>query len=117
MSQRTKQLGNDGEELACNYLCKQNYKIIDRNVRFKYGEIDIIAQKGDDIVLVEVKTKQNLSQGKPEEMVNIFKQNKLRLLARALLQKYPENNIRIDVIAIDFSQNDPIINHINNAII
>ncbi len=117
MTKKTKQLGNKGEDLACEYLQKNYYQIIGRNVRLKYGEIDIIAAKSDDIILVEVKTKQNFDQGLPEEMVNITKQNKLRLLARALAQKYDEKNIRIDVIAIDFSKNKPKINHIINAII
>ena len=83
MTKKTKQLGNNGEDLACSYLYKKNYKIIGRNVRLKYGEIDIIAAISNDIVLVEVKTKQNFDQGLPEEMVHITKQNKLRLFSLA----------------------------------
>lgn len=116
MTKKTKQLGNKGEDLAESYLAKLNYEIIGRNVRNRYGEIDIIAKISDDIVLVEVKTKIVFDQGDPEEMVNYFKQKKLRLLARALSQQYPDNNIRIDVIAIDLSRCTPRINHVINAV-
>jgi len=116
MTYRRKQLGASGEDLAANYLEKIGYEIIERNKRFKFGEIDIIACYGDYVVLVEVKTKTSLAQGRPEEEVDYFKQKKLRLLARALEQIYPKNNIRIDVVAVDKTEFTPKINHIINAV-
>lgn len=111
-----KALGKSGEDLAAEFLKTQNYQIIARNSRNKFGEIDIIAKDGDFVVLVEVKTKQYISQGRPEEQVDWFKQRKLRLLARALSKDYPENSIRIDVVAIDLTLPEPKINHIVNAV-
>lgn len=116
MSLKRKKLGNEGEQIASEYLQKIGYKIIDRNHRTHFGEIDILAQDGGYIVLVEVKTKTNLDQGLPEEKVDYFKQNKLKLLSRYLLQQYPERNIRIDVIALDLSNKVEKLNHIINAV-
>ena len=116
MSFARKNLGYDGEKLAADYLEKQNYKILARNVRYKQGEIDILAQDKKQIVLVEVKTKTIFDQGTPEEMVNFFKQRKLCLLGKVLLQKYPGRQIRSDVVAVDLCTDRPAINHIIDAV-
>lgn len=116
MTYHRQQLGASGENLAAIFLESIGYKVLERNKRFKFGEIDIIAQDGDVIVLVEVKTKTSLVQGRPEEEVDYFKKKKLRLLARGLEQIYPDQNIRIDVVAVDKTGDGPIINHIQNAV-
>lgn len=116
MTFQRKFLGYSGEEIAKNYLVDKNYQIIGRNIVLKIGEIDILAKDGDFLVIVEVKTKTNFTQGRPEEEVDYFKQKKLRLLARALSQKYPNKNMRIDVVAVDMSDVEPKINHIINAV-
>lgn len=116
MTMQRKKLGSSGEDLACKYLESEKYEIINRNIKLKFGEIDIIAAKGDYVVLVEVKTKTIFDQGRPEEMVDYFKKRKLRLLARSLCQNYPGKNVRIDVIAVDETQARPRINHIINAV-
>jgi hypothetical protein len=51
-----RKVGDIGESVACNYLLKENYKIIGRNYLKKFGEIDIIAEKGGIYHFVEVKT-------------------------------------------------------------
>lgn len=115
MSKKTnKILGNKGEKIAENYLKNKNYKIIKKNFRNQYSEIDIIAQSGDYIVLIEVKTKSNSSFGEPEEMVNFYKKQKLIKAAKYFYAKYPKYNIRIDVIAISIDNNK--INHYINAV-
>jgi len=112
-----KQLGASGEVLAEKYLRQKNYKILGRNIRLKFGEIDILAQKGEDIVLVEVKTKTSLGFGAPFEEVDYFKKKKLWNLARAVSQKYPDKNIRVDVVSIlMLHNNEPQIEHIENAV-
>lgn len=116
MSYERKQLGASGEDLAADYLEGIGYRILERNKRFKFGEIDILAAHGEFVVLVEVKTKTSLGQGRPEEEVDYFKKRKLRLLAKALEQIYPGRNIRIDVVAVDKTQFTPKINHIINAV-
>lgn len=116
MTFQRKFLGHSGEEIAKEYLESKGYKIIGQNIRLKMGEIDLLAADGDFLVLVEVKTKISFTQGVPEEEVDYFKQKKLRLLARVLTQKHPTKNIRIDVVAVDMSTQEPQINHIINAV-
>lgn len=112
-----KQLGASGEELAKEFLISKGYKILERNLRLRVGEIDILAQEGETIIIVEVKTKRYVRQGHPEEQVDYFKQRKLRLLARSVTQLYPDRPIRIDVVAIDKTSYSAKINHIVNAVI
>ena len=98
MSISTITAGALGEKAACELLQKQGYKIIDRNFRTRYGEIDIIAldfsNKLETLVFVEVKTRWNLDYGYPEEAVT---PRKLRLVAHP---KTPDL-LRIDVVAIE----------------
>ena len=110
-----KNLGKSGEDLAESFLRHNDYKILGRNIRFKFGEIDILAKDGDDIVLVEVKTKTSDEFGEPIEEVDYFKKKKLYQLARALNQKYPDKNIRIDVIGIKSGPTTEI-EHVENAV-
>ncbi len=116
MTFQRKKLGESGEKIAGKYLINKGYKIIGRNVRLRVGEIDIIAQDGDYIVLVEIKTKTRFDQGRPEEMVNWHKAKKLRLLSRAVIKDYPNKNLRIDVVAVDKTSREPKINHIISAV-
>lgn len=111
-----KQLGSSGEDLATDFLESKGYKIIERNLRLRVGEIDILAQDSGTIVIVEVKTKRYIRQGHPEEQVDFFKQRKLRLLARSVTQLHPDRPIRIDVVAIDKTLYPARINHIVNAV-
>lgn len=109
-----KALGKYGEDLAREYLENKGYKLIGQNVRLFCGEIDLLMQDKDALVIVEVKTKSNLSFGLPQEMVNYNKRRKLLQLGRALWQKFPRYTIRIDVVAID--KGNDTIEHIVNAV-
>ena len=66
----TKILGNAGENLAAAYLENHGYRILERNYRCKQGEIDIIAQKCDVLVFIEVKTRRTLRYGTPGAAVD-----------------------------------------------
>ena len=117
MQNKSKCLGNKGEEIAAKYLEEKGYKIISRNVRLKFAEADIIAESGDYLVIIEVKTTKPYGKfGYAEELVRYKKQKKLLNIARYYLQKYPDKKIRIDVIGIDMSSGSPKINHIKNAV-
>ena len=106
-----------GEDLAAEYLTKNKYKIIDRNLELFCGEIDILAEVRGTIVIVEVKTVRGSGFGLAQELVRYKKQQKLKLLGRAIAQKYPTSTIRIDVIGVDFSCGMPAkIEHIINAV-
>lgn len=115
---KNKEVGNEGEQRACDYLISKNYKILERNLRLFCGEIDILAEsprrlgQKRSIVLVEVKTVSGSGFGGAVDLVRYKKQLKLKTLARALEQEYPGRTIRIDVIGVDGDR----INHIENAV-
>lgn len=100
----TKELGNLGERIACEYLVEKGLNILGKNYKIKFGEIDIIAKKKGVIHFVEVKTIIDNDDGFfPEQHVNYKKQRKLRSLAQIWLEKnkYPqETSHQIDVIGI-----------------
>ena len=100
-----KDLGKKGEELAAEFLKDKGYEILTRNFRSKFGEIDIIAKKGDFLVFVEVKTRWSREYGTPEEAVT---KSKLRSIVKTgeyfkLLNPETPEAMRIDVVAIDLS--------------
>lgn len=113
---KNKSTGNLGEDAAAEYLSNKGYKIIERNLRLFCGEIDILAEDKKTIVLVEVKTVRGSGFGLAQDLVRYKKQQKLKLLARALSQEYPSRTIRIDVIGVDYSDIEPKIEHIVNAV-
>ncbi len=110
MTFERKQFGSEGERRAARFLKSIGYDILGTNVTTKIGEIDILAQDNDTIVIVEVKTKTDSHRGSPEEMVGWKKQRKLISLGRQVLQRFPDHNIRIDVVAIEGKE---IRHHIN----
>lgn len=94
-----------GENLACEYLKQQGYKILARNFRcHRYAEIDVIAAKGNCISFIEVKTRASLYYGNPEVAVTRAKQHKIMRCAQYYLQLngyhhfYPK--LSFDCIAI-----------------
>ena len=120
--QKTGQLG---EDLACEYLINNKYRIIERNYKKSWGEIDIIAKDPDKtLVFVEVKTlQQSTSFGlKPEDQLTASKLKKLSRTASI----YANNNQklikeargwRIDLIAMALNHtNNPVISHYKNIL-
>ena len=112
-------LGRSGEKIAQQYLLENEYKILDCNWRFEKKEIDIIAQKDNLIIFVEVKTRKNDFYGSPEESVN---ENKQRFLVEAAEAYLVSENIncesRFDIISIIFHSGQSYkIYHIESAFI
>lgn len=99
------QTGNYGEELACKYLKKQGYKILERNYQIRGGEIDIIAKDKEYLVFIEVKTRYSHQYGLPIEAMTPWKIKFLLKTARFYLQKINWGNgpYRLDFIGIDFA--------------
>jgi putative endonuclease len=120
MMSKRQDVGARGEKLAVDHLKRRGYKIIQRNFRCREGEIDIIAQKGECLVFVEVRTKKNIAFGTPEESVTLSKREKLISLANAYLQAYdkPPLSWRIDVVAVELTPENRVsrLNHIENAV-
>ena len=103
--------GREGEERAVGFLQKKGYEILQRNVRYKRGEIDIIARDGDTVVFVEVKSRSSSGFGVPEEAVDRRKQRQLCRLALLYLQKkgwLHRVDCRFDVIRGDFCVAPPV---------
>lgn len=95
-------IGKLGEDLATKFLADNGYKIIDRNFHTRYGEIDLIAQQGDEILFVEVKTRTSNKYGYPEQAVD---NSKIKHLLLAIKIYFKINNLssfwRLDIISIE----------------
>ncbi|PLX67181.1 MAG: YraN family protein [Denitrovibrio sp.] len=103
--------GRSGEQQAAKYLQKKGYKIITKNYRCKFGEIDIIARDKNTVVFVEVKARSGARYGMGYESVRPDKQAKLVKTAQHFLAENGESPARFDVVSID----DGDITHIENA--
>lgn len=114
MTNNKMKLGSAGEDIAAKYLQKQGYKILQRNFRSRYGEIDIICALEHSLVFVEVKTRTNTSFGSPEESITKTKQQHIHKVALIYLKEYPLpfKEIRFDVIGILMDGSEPRLNHI-----
>jgi putative endonuclease len=101
-------IGKWGEDRAAAFLEEKGFSINARNVRTPEGEIDLIAQKGEILVFVEVKTRTHNLDGYPEEAVTEEKLEHMNNSAESYLQEHPEfgENWRIDVIAVTGKLND-----------
>lgn len=110
-----KEIGKWGENIACQYLERENYKIIERNFQCKQGEIDIIARdtKKNEIVFIEVKTRSNFKYGNPGDSVDIHKQKHMKQAIQYYLYKHQliDIPIRVDVVEV-YIVEDCKINHI-----
>jgi len=110
------ELGKQGEDTATRFLADLGYKILERNWRYRKGEVDVICSKEDFIVFVEVKTRSTGFFGQPEEAVNKKKQRYLILAADAYVnQKDILLEVRYDIISIIIRQPKQTIRHIKDA--
>ncbi len=123
---KTVDIGRLGESLAAKHLKKQGYRIIDKNVKLSYNELDLIALVDNDIVFVEVKARsvsEDLysSYGSPASAVTKSKQSHLLAGAGQYLRahlKYAARQPRFDVVEVylDKETHKPLqIHHIQNA--
>ena len=116
---RRESLGDAGERLAAAYLRSLGFKILDRQLASRIGEIDLVARDGDAIVFVEVKTRQSTSAGHPVEAVTPHKQSQMTRAALAYLKRRGllECRTRFDVVAVLLSSEDgtPQITHYRDA--
>ncbi|MEZ6190233.1 MAG: YraN family protein [Phycisphaerales bacterium] len=113
--QRRTSTGARGEQAAADFLKQNNYKIIARNLRNRFGEVDLVALTPDSrtVAIIEVKTAER-ADAMPELRVNKTKQHKLTALAAQIARRYRLENkpIRFDVIAVNLPPDaDPIVRH------
>jgi len=129
MKNHRKVLGQWGEDLAAGYLVEKGYTILERNVRTRYGEIDLIARQpiakadglaSETIVFIEVKARASETFGMPEESINARKREHLLAAAQVYMQAHAEADaaFRMDVISIQAGPpgQQPIITHFEDAI-
>ncbi len=112
------QLGNRGEDLACEKLRKLGYKILERNYRKRFGEVDIIAGHNDIICFIEVKTRRTTTFGSGFDAVTIQKQRRLSRIALDYLsrKRLLDSPARFDVVSILLSKDSkPHIQLLQNA--
>ncbi|MEX0967746.1 MAG: YraN family protein [Bacteroidia bacterium] len=108
--------GRDGERLAIDFLVRKGYTIRTTNFRFGRTEVDIICQKDDLIIFVEVKARRSHVHGFPEEAVNDRKQEVIGEVAEEyILSNGLKNEIRFDVISILYRGRNSEIYHIEDA--
>lgn len=103
-----------GEDKACEYLKKLGFKIIDRNFRKGYGEIDIVAidsskkNEGEVLVFIEVKTRTSNQFGSPLEAITYWKLKSLIKTAQFYKMLHPKlpDGLRIDAISVILNENE-----------
>jgi putative endonuclease len=111
-------LGTKGEKIAADYLRKKGYRIISQNFQHRYTQIDLIAQKDDTFIFVEVKCRKNYKFGLPVEALT---QRKLFSLQKGV-QYYLHINklysvvVRLDLVGIEMDSDNMVknITHIEN---
>ncbi len=112
-------IGVKGEEEAARFLTRSGYAILDKNVRTRAGEIDLVAKEGKTLVFVEVKTRRDLEGDPPQAGVHTRKQNRLAKLAHGYLKlkRIRQTPCRFDVVAVIINDEGGVkaIRHIPNA--
>ncbi len=105
--------GADAEQLALDFLLRQKLKLVERNYRCRSGELDLIMQQADTLVIVEVRYRQSERFGGALESITLQKQSRIIAATQYyLLQHNIDPVIRFDVVAINARRN---INWIKNA--
>lgn len=103
-------VGKRGEEEAARFLQKRGFAILDRNVRSRLGEIDLVARDGKALVFVEVRTQREREGDPPEASVRAGKQRRLGRLAQQYLKwkRLGEVPCRFDVVAVTLDAADRV---------
>lgn len=104
-------LGKIGEDIVCNYLQSNGYRVIDRNVYLLHGELDIVAVKQTILVFIEVKTRTSDYFGEPIESVTPRKLLVLSRTALAYSQSHPRlpKQLRLDVVSLIVDQDYKVV--------
>ena len=110
-----RKFGKAGEDLACRYLEKNGYTILERNKHYsRFCELDIIAKHKNTIVFIEVKTRKTDNFGTPFEAVTKTKYENIKKGVQFYLSENKVKDYRIDVIGITLKP-DIKIEHIKNV--
>jgi len=109
--------GKEAEGLAASFLEKQGYKLLARNYKNKFGEIDIVAVDKGVTCFVEVKARHSALFGSPAEAVSPRKQRQISKAALGYLKenKLLEHSARFDVVTLLYEKHPPEITLIKDA--
>ena len=107
--------GQQGEDLALRHLRRHGLRLLRRNYRSRWGEIDLVMNDGDVIVFVEVRLRARSRYASPAETIGRQKRRRLTLTAQHYLQSEKNGRARFDVIAITTTDNDTDIEWIKDA--
>lgn len=104
-----KDIGNIGEDVAVRYVQSKGFTLLERNVRFVLGEIDIVAKKGKIIHFFEVKTSLHGSRETQTNPIERISREKLRKMQNAVLlymkkERLPDTPIQLDGISVILNQ-------------
>lgn len=123
-SRENKDIGDEGEGLAVAYLIEHGFKIVDRNVRYKTGEIDIVARRGKGLHFIEVKSRNDPTLVPPLESITEAKKSRMRRTAEWFLldsrNNFKDNKLPpcyFGVIGIDFINGVPEIECVLDAFV
>ena len=109
-------LGEEGEKIAIRFLKSKGYIIHHTNWRMGHLEVDVIADNGQELVFVEVKTRSSEEYGKPEESVNEKKEMDLITSADVYLESLElEVPVRFDIVSIIFNDQGSSLTHFEDA--
>lgn len=111
-------LGQTGERLAADFLEDQGIRVIDSNWRCSHGEIDLVALDGEELVIVEVKTRRSRRYGDPLEALTRAKLMRLRTLAVLWAREHQHvvGELRIDAVGIVMDRSAmPVIDHLKGV--
>lgn len=109
--------GKQGEQAAETHLERNGYRILARNVRTRYGEIDLVAMDRDTVVFVEVKSRRGDGFGSPKAAVDFRKQRRISKAALSWLKKNRrmDDRARFDVVAVSDTDGETGFEIIQNA--
>lgn len=109
-------LGRKGEDIAAAMLEKKGYVILERNWRSGHKDLDLIATTGNELVVVEVKTRRNDTFGKPEDAVNDLKIRRIVGAADAYVRKKGlDTHVRFDIVTVVLTEEGVEVKHLEDA--
>lgn len=110
-------VGQWAEDRAARFLESKGFRIFARNFRTRFGEVDLVAEDGESLVLIEVKYRADESFSPVEESLTFAKRKKLIKAGRAAAARFGENRmIRFDFVALVGSRESPELRHYENVL-
>lgn len=113
-------LGNWGERVARNFLADKGYRVLETGFRSAWGEVDIVARDGDELVFVEVRTRRGAALGTPQESVTRAKAGRLIATAQSYMEEKGVTGAdwRIDLVSIVLDSRGRVqeLSHLTHAV-